>query len=68
MIQVDRLILDVPGMTPGRAERLAHAIGALLGESGAAPAEQVDALVPPGAATDAAILAALAAALHARAA
>jgi hypothetical protein len=67
VIRVDRLVLDVPGMSPGRAGRLSARIGAMLGESG--PSEATDALdikLPPGAATDEAILAALAAALRSR--
>jgi hypothetical protein len=65
MIRVDRLVFDIPGMTPGRAERLSRRIGATLEENGSSE-HSVDVLLPPGAASDDAILAALAAALHAR--
>lgn len=68
MITLDRLVLDVPGMTPERARRLSHEIAAMLAEhaGSAAPIDGMQVLLPPGAGSDAAILAALSAALRAR--
>ena len=69
MIRVVRHVFDLPGMTPPRAERLSRRIGAMLGDggsSGAADADAVDVLLPPGAATDEEIVAALASALRSR--
>jgi hypothetical protein len=66
MIRVERLVLDIPGMTPGRAGTLSRAIGRMLGDQSASAA-RLDVLLPPGGApSDEAILAAVAAALLAR--
>lgn len=66
MIGVDRLVLDVPGMTPERATRLSSAIGALLADAAPAAAHRIAVTLPHGPASDEAILAALAAALGRR--
>jgi hypothetical protein len=65
MIRIDRLVFEVPGMTAARAERLSVAIGTMIAGGGAAAsAGRLEALLPPGAASDEAILTALAAALR----
>lgn len=69
MIAVDRLILDMPGMTQARAGRLAEAIGTMLAARQAdmgSETPRMDVLLPPGEVSDRAILDALAAALETR--
>jgi hypothetical protein len=65
MIRVDRLVFDVPGMTPGRARHLSLAIGTALGAVRSSE-DSVGVLLAPGGTSDEAILAALAAALRSR--
>ena len=62
MIAVDRLILAVPDMSPARVKRLARSIGAMVAEAGVTSTDRIEANVDHEA-TDASILAALAAAL-----
>jgi hypothetical protein len=67
MIRVDRLVLDLPGMTPPRAERLSRKVGALLGQDlPEGTAKAIDVMLPPGGASDEEIVTALAAALRSR--
>ena len=63
MIAVDRLILAVPEMSQARGRRLARAIGVMVAEARLESTDRVEAIVDPDA-TDASILAALAAALR----
>lgn len=68
MIGIDRLVLDIPGMNPTRAARLAERIGARL--TGALPkggkVDRVQITLPSGAPSDEAIIAAVTAAIAAR--
>ncbi len=71
MIELGRLVFDIPGLTTERAKRLARRIGEIAAaQQGdkpgmAASPEKLDVLIPPGRAlSDEAILAAVAAALR----
>ncbi len=67
MIRIDRLVLDLPGVGPARAEHLGRSIGEAVAESGnVEDSGRIEVLLPPGAASDDDILAALESALRAR--
>lgn len=69
MIGIDRLVLDLPGMSRDRAARLAEEIGGLLAAAGdrLTATERLEIVLPSAPASDDAILAAIAASLRARA-
>ena len=75
MIAIDRLVLSIDAMTPERAERLVRMAGRMLAEAPDArttprgtpnPVARIDVALPAGAASDAAIAAAMCAAIRAR--
>jgi uncharacterized protein HemX len=72
MITVDRLILSVDAMTPDRAERLVRMAGQQLvaqanpGGAVSVAVDRIDVALPTAGASDAAIAAALCAAIRAR--
>ena len=64
MIALDRLILDIPGMSPDRASRIARAIGSLLAaRPGLSDIGRIDLRLKPGESEDVDIVAAIVAAL-----
>lgn len=75
MIAIDRLVLSIDTMTPERAERLVRMAGRMLAEAPDArrephgapePVARIDVALPAAGASDAAIAAAMCAAIRAR--
>lgn len=75
MIAIDRLVLSIDAMTPERAERLVRMAGRMLAEAPDAeivahdaspPIDRIDVALPAAGASDAAIAAAMCAAIRAR--